>query len=269
MTSAGVGRPARGRGPWVVLAFTAVALAAWAAWRAPVSPLALWRAEVLLASSEPAFAAAHLEAAGRSNPIAAVRLEAQRRCAAVWWQAARDGVRARSCLELLAADPAADASTRAWAFAALAAHLEGPLQDAGQAAAAWAQAYELARKDPEAGDRLEHQARALERAGQPEEAQEVWRKVALRFPERKARARVAQGDVLLALGASRQACEAYGDALEADPEPDVAELAQRGHDVCQTRQDNLQRAMALSRKGDIPEELKRRLEGGGADGGRD
>jgi tetratricopeptide (TPR) repeat protein len=98
---------------------------------------------------------------------------------------------------------------RGAAWAELADLLDREIHEPAEAAGAWRLAYESEPEAEAAAARLAASARALTAAGEVEAAFEVWDKVAKRFRPWEARARLAQGNLLLGKGRLRPAAEAF------------------------------------------------------------
>ena len=251
-------RPGRSA-PRLLLWGAAGALLVTAAWRSPASPLAVQRADVLWHSGDPRGASAHLAAAANQNPLSGVRREALARCAVLARTVLNDFGQARLCLQQLAQDPTASAPERGAAWAELADLLDRELCEPAEAAGAWRLAYESEPEAEAAAERLAASARALTAAGEVESAYEVWDKVAKRFRPWEARARLAQGNLLLGKGRLRPASEAFGAAIDAAPDELTLSLAQDGRAACERRLAHLESALRTMANEDIPEALRKQL----------
>jgi tetratricopeptide (TPR) repeat protein len=250
----------RGRSaPRLLLWGAAGVLLVTAAWRSPVSPLAVQRADVLWHTGDPRAAAAHLAAAASQNPLGRVRRMAMARCAVLARTALNDPGQARLCLQQLAQDASASAVERGAAWAELADLLDREIHEPAEAAGAWRLAYESEPEAEAAAARLAASARALTAAGEVEAAFEVWDKVAKRFRPWEARARLAQGNLLLGKGRLRPAAEAFGASIDADPDELTLSLAQDGRKACEQRLAHLESALRTMANEDIPEALRKQL----------
>lgn len=226
----------------------------------PLSPLALSRADVLVAAGRFEEAGQLYEQVGLRNLVAEVRREGWMRATLVWMTDHRDPLRARTCAQQILQDAEATDAQRALAWERLGRLLAGPLARPEEAAGAWRMAYETAPEDPQAGERLVASARVMTEAGHADEAHAVWEKVARRFEQHRAEARLAQADILLAKGRLGQAREAYKGAIEAAQiEADKA-LASEGREVVEERMERLRTALSALEARDLPPELKARLE---------
>lgn len=226
----------------------------------PLSPLALTRADVLLALGRAGEAGELYEQVGLRNVLPELRREGWMRAALVWMVDQPDPLRARTCVQQVLQDAEAPEAQRALAWERLGRLLGGPLARADEAAGAWRMAYETAPDDPSAGLRLVNSARVMTEAGHSDEAHAVWERVARRFAEHRTEAKLAQADILLSKGRLGQAREAFKAAQEAaEVEADKA-LASEGREVVEERMERLKTALSALESRDLPPDLRARLE---------
>jgi tetratricopeptide (TPR) repeat protein len=221
---------------------------------APVSPVALSRADAARVAGDPEGAVAAYDAIARLHPVADVRRRALRRAAGVLaGELARPGD-ARVRLERLARTglpPSELGAVRDEIGAFLG--VEGQLHEASRA---YRLAYEADPNAEEAGDRLLAAARAAADAGDLAAAEPIWAQAARAMPERAARVALDRADALLAAGDAQSALTAYRAAVALARDPQLAAVAQLGAAACLERFGALDEALAALDAADLPDALR-------------
>ena len=221
---------------------------------APVSPVALSRADAARVAGDPEGAVAAYDAIARLHPVADVRRRALRRAAGVLaGELARPGD-ARVRLERLARTglPTAElAEVREEIGAFL--RVEGQLREASRA---YRLAYDAEPNAEAAGDRLLAAARAAADGGDLTAAEPLWAEAARAMPERAARVALDRADALLASGDAQSALTAYRAAVALARDPQLAAVAQLGAAACLERFGALDEALAAVDAADLPDALR-------------
>lgn len=232
------------------------ALTAFVLWWTPVSPLALARGDVLLGQGDPHAAVAHFDRVARLNPIIDLQRAARRRSADIMRTTLRDPLGARLRIRQIAEDADLLAAERAVAWEQLGELLHISFNDAAGAAGAYRMAYDSAPRDERAADRLVASARATESTGELDDAHHAWDRVARKFPDRRADARLSQASLLLGRGRISQALGLFDKALDADPSPTTRAIAERGAQTCKERLGVMETALAELLLPELPPHLE-------------
>lgn len=225
-------------------------------WAHPVSPLALWRADVLLGHGRPAAAAQLYDAVARFNPMPGLRARALERAASTWAVELSTPREARRRLERRLAMPMTPPER-----AALLERVGQLLLEEGRpadAAVRLRQAHDLAPTDPGATSRLARAARAAAQAGDPSHADQLWRRLGRMHPEWLARAELGRGNLALRQGRVEEALSLYEKAVDHAFDPDVASVARLGAATCLERLGDLQEALAELDEAELPPEVRER-----------
>lgn len=183
---------------WRVLGWgSVVGLLLAAAWRLPISPLAMHRADAALAAGEVEEAADRYVLIAEQSPWPEVAREAMRRAIVLYLSELHRPIAAQDLLQRRISDKGLTAGERAAAWEQLGQLLLVQRDEPEGASGAFRQAFEVAKDDPQASDRLLWAARAMVIGGNPDAAFELFQQVSRRFPDRKAEALVGMGDILL------------------------------------------------------------------------
>jgi tetratricopeptide (TPR) repeat protein len=230
-----------------------VLIAAGAAWTSPVSPVALWRADVMLGQGRPFAAAGIYDAVSRSNPMPGLRAQALERSALTWAvELGLPGEAARR-LETRLQQPMS-ASDRA----DLLERLGALLVDAGRpadAAVRLREAHDLDPSAPAAGLRLTRSARAALQAGDLALADATWRRLGRLHPELLARAELGRANIALHKNQPEDALALYESAVDHAFDPDVVAVARLGAATCLERLGDLEQALAELDEAELPPDV--------------
>ena len=217
------------------------------------SPAALSLADAAAGAGYTDFAIERYDAIAAVSPLPQHRARALWRAGNLLDVALRDAEGARTRLRALSVMETAEHRTDALD------RLGRLLQHHEHNPAAAAIAYEDAwRADPEAAsapDRLRRAARALEEAGQIDEALEVWDQLGRTYPSLHGRAQLGRAALHLIQDDEAAALAAYRDALESD-DVTVHAVARLGSATCLERLGNLDEALAELDAADLPEDVR-------------
>ena len=216
-------------------------LSGWLGWSHPASPLAMSRADTMLAH-DPLQAVHAYDLIAQVNPWRGVRQKALYRSSAVYISDLSDPATARerlvSALEVVQ-DPLLRADT--WQQMG---ELDLELRDPERAAEAFVTAHNVAPEASQAPERLVAAARARMQAGDDKSALSLWRRVGRRFESHRCLAWVAEAEIQLALGEPMRALELYQNVLTSDEDPSLTALARLGAATCMERMGALDEALA-------------------------
>jgi len=231
-----------------------------ALWLAPVSPLALWRADAALSSGDALSAVEQYDAIAEYNPIDSLRRDALYRGAMVWSVDLRDAREARLRWQAYA-DLAPDNLQASEAFEQIG-RLYLAEQSPQEAARLYRLAYEVAPDDPRGVDRLQSAARALEASGQADAALETWEQVFAISTEHRSVALMRQAEIRLSLGDPTEALSLYDRAVTLAMDDHQDALARLGVASCLERLGNLDEAIAELDQTDLSGDARdRRMKG--------
>lgn len=223
-------------------------------WASPLSPCALWRADVLLAEGDPLAAVGVYEAVARENPMPGVRRLAVQRAAATWAADLDVPSEARRLLEGLLVVPMSAAERASVADRVGELLLaEGRL---AEAAVRLREAHDLDPTSPSAAGRLARSARASALADDDGAAEQSWRRLGRLHPEQLARAELGRANLALGRGQMAEALALYGAAVDHAFDPDVASVARLGAATCLERLGDLDEALAELDGADLPREVR-------------
>ncbi len=232
-------------------AVLAASLVVAVAWLAPVSPLALSRADVALGQGQPAVALMRYDAVAAHSPWPSQRQEALWRAAHVASTDLDDSHGARSRLRaLLRAYPDSAHAAEAWEL--LGHLLIGTEANPGDAAFAFSHAHRTAPDDARADERLIRAARAFALAGQSDRAMRHYQALARDYPEHQALSLIGQAQVALSGNDVHAALELYEDAIPHANDATVRTMARLGASACLERLGNLDEAIAALDSTDVP-----------------
>ncbi|MEZ4237192.1 MAG: hypothetical protein R3F59_13770 [Myxococcota bacterium] len=222
-------------------------------WTSPVSPVALWRADVLLGRGRSLDAAALYDAIAATNPLPGVRARALDRSALTWSVELGQPTEARVRLEdLLYHDltrpERADVLDRVGQLLLL----EGQPLDA---AVRQREAHDIAKEAPNAPDRLAQAARAALVGGDLELSARMWRRMEQDHPESVARAELGLANVALTRGDVEDALSSYVAAAAAARDKAIGSAARLGAATCLERLGDLDQALAELDSADLPPEV--------------
>lgn len=222
-----------------------------AAWFAPVSPLALSRADVALGQGQPAVALARYDAVARWSPWQSQREEALWRAAHVASTDLDDSLGARTRLRALVRSyPASTHAAEAWEL--LGHLLVGTEASPGDAAFAFSHAHRTAPEHERADERLIRAARAFALAGQHDRALRHYRALAAGYPQHRALSLIGQAQVALADNDVQAALGLYEDAIPHANDATVRTMARLGASACLERLGDLDEAIAALDSADVP-----------------
>ncbi|MCB9689854.1 MAG: tetratricopeptide repeat protein [Alphaproteobacteria bacterium] len=219
-------------------------------WGSPVSPVAVWRGDLLVASGRPEAAVEAYDAVARSNPFQSVQQSALERGGNTLAMDLGDVHGARLRFELLlglTAEPRQQA--------ALLERIGGLLLAEGDEANAVVrlrEAHDLFPQAPEAADRLTRAATIAAHAGDLVQADRLWRRLGKKHPERTALAELGRADVALRQGRIQDALTAYVRASDHTFDPDLAAAAKFGSSICLERLGDLEEALADLDEAELP-----------------
>ncbi|MCA9489837.1 MAG: tetratricopeptide repeat protein [Myxococcales bacterium] len=219
-------------------------------WGSPVSPVAVWRGDLLVASGRPEAAVQAYDAVARSNPFDTVRRTALERSGNTFAMDLGDVRSARLRFELLLAQTDAPREQ-----AALLERIGGLLLAEGDEAGAVVrlrESHDLFPQAPEAADRLMRAATIAAHAGDLVLADRMWRRLGKGHPERTALAELGRADVALRQGRIQDALTAYVRASDHTFDPDVAAAAKFGSSICLERLGDLEEALADLDEAELP-----------------
>lgn len=224
-------------------------------WWAPVSPVAMARADVMYGNGNLLGAEGAYAQIGQWHPLAAIRVDANLRAATIATVDLASPQTARTYLERVIATSSAPQAVRAEAWERLG-HLEwNTFQRPDEAASAFQMAYELDMIGEHAARRLVLAARARTEAGRHEPALAAWERVARRVPSQRALARVSQASLRLALGDEAGALQAYEAAIASTTDPALLQVARLGMATCKERMGMVQAALADVSSADLPADV--------------
>jgi hypothetical protein len=253
-------------GPWLTaprLALWGVAsvLAIGALWRAPVSPVALLRADELLAEGLPIAAAVHLQHIAQQNPLPAVRRGASERLLSLYLGDLNNPLGARLLLQDMVGDPARSPSERAAMWERLARLLQVRFDDPEEAAGAWRMAWEADRADPHAVWRRVEGLQIMTDIGRGEDVFREWENVQRDAPEARAVALLNLAQIELGRNLYGNARERFRDARAAAAEgTELQQLADEGVEIVEKRFAMREEALSRAAAADLPAKIRAQLE---------
>lgn len=235
----------------IVLAGALAGAAVSAGWLLPQSPIALWRADAVLALYGPLAATEAYDDVARFTPFQRLRELALLRSASLWAADLGDPLQASRRLDRiidssLPVERRADASERLAEIALSAGDLD-------RAARAFQEAWRLDPKGARAADRLIRAARLRMEGGEHTAAQGLWERVARSFPAFAAEAWISQAEMVLAEGRPKSALLLYQQALTEEANPALVEAAHLGAASCLERIGDATAAVAELRLAGLPE----------------
>jgi len=235
----------------ILLAGTLASALIGAAWLLPHSPVALWRADAVLALQGPLAATLAYDDIARNTPFPGMREIALHRSASLWAADLNDPLQARRRLERII-DSSAPVARRADAMDRLAeiALSAGDLEEAARASY---EAWRLDPKGPRAADRLIRAARLRQETGNTTGAQGLWERVARSFPAHAAEAWISQAELVLAEGRPKSALLLYQQALTEEAPAPLVEAAHLGAASCLERIGDADQAIIELRMAGLPE----------------
>lgn len=241
---------------WLVPAATLLVLGG--LWLAPISPLAISRADVALGQGDPVRAVRLYDQVARWTPVASVRARALDRGAAVYSTELNDAASARERLERLvdeiALDPADEARIRG-RIGRLYLRERRPTKAAKSLLAA----VDLDPDAVESPRRLVLAARALAEAGHPRKAAVVWERLGDAHTPWRSRSWLGLAELHLAAGDVIHALPLFEDVV-AHGTPEEQSAARLGVSVCQERLGDLDEAVAALTEADLPDMVRRSRE---------
>jgi tetratricopeptide (TPR) repeat protein len=227
-------------------------------WWSPLSPVALWRADVMLGQGSPLGATEIYDAIAQSNPLPHLRAAALERSALTWSVELGMPQEARVRLEMLLhqnmTEPErADLLDRVGELLVLEGHTI-------EAARRLREAHDIAPEVPEAAERMMRAARAASAGGDLELAARLWRRLGDAHPEERARSELGLANVALSKGDVEVALQAFEAASEfakalAMGGPELSSVASLGSATCLERLGELDEALAELDEADLPEEV--------------
>jgi tetratricopeptide (TPR) repeat protein len=220
----------------------------------PGSPLAMWRADLLLGSGRPYQAALVYDAIAAYNPMPGLRVEAMRRSALTWSVELALPREARRRLEALLREPMAP-EERAVVLERVG-HLYLEEDRPLDAARRLREAHDIAPDADGAEMRLMRSARAAAAGGDSRGADQSLRRLGSIHPEWQAKADLARADLALGDGHPGVALGLYERAAEGTDDPDEAAVARLGVATCLERLGQLDKALAALDAAGLPPEVR-------------
>jgi tetratricopeptide (TPR) repeat protein len=219
-------------------------------WTSPVSPVALWRADVLLGQGRAHDATALYDAIAATNPIPGVRARALDRSALTWSVELGQPTEARVRLEELlyhrmSRAEQAEVLDRVGQLLLL----EGQPLDA---AVRLREAHDIAKELPTAPARLARAARAASLGNDLELSARMWRRMGQDHPSELARAELGLANVALTRGDVEEALASYQAAAAHAVDAEIASAARLGAATCLERLGDLDQALAALDSADLP-----------------
>jgi len=223
-------------------------------WGSPVSPLAMWRADLLLGSGHPYQAALTYDAIASYNPMPGLRAEAMRRSALTWSVELALPREARRRLESLLREPMSpqDRAVVLERVGHLYLEEDRPLD----AARRLREAHDIAPDADGAEMRLMRSARAAAAGGDSRDADQSLRRLGRIHPAWQAKADLARADLALGDGHPAVALGLYERAAEGTTDPDEASVARLGVATCLERLGQLDQALAALDAAGLPPEVR-------------
>jgi tetratricopeptide (TPR) repeat protein len=224
----------------------------------PASPVALWRADLLLGSGRPYQAVLVYDAVAAYNPMPGIRNEALRRSALTYSVEMDLPREARRRLETLLREPMADS-----ARAIVLERVGNLYQEEGRpldAARRLREAHDIAPDVVGAPAWLARSARASAAGGDSAGADQSWRRLGRLHPDWQARADLGRADVALGDGRAEGALDLYERAAAGAVDPDIAAVARLGVATCLERLGQLDRALAALDAANLPPKVRERRE---------
>lgn len=219
-------------------------------WLSPISPVALWRADVLLGHGSPMSAIYIYDSIAHTNPLPNLRTAALERSALTWSVELGMPNEARDRLEQLLLERMSDAD-RALMLDRVGELLllEGYTLDAARRLR---EAHDIAPDLPEAPERMARAARAAATGGDLELAGRIWRRLGDAHPDERARSELGLANVALSAGNIEVALEAFEAASKYATAPELAGVASLGSATCLERLGALDQALAELDDADLP-----------------
>lgn len=222
-------------------------------WTSPVSPVALWRADVMLGHGSPIEAIGLYDAIAATNPLPWVRAAALERSALTWSVELGQPSEARERLERrlnqhMSSAEQADVLDRVGQLLLL----EGQSLDA---AVRLREAHDIAKDAPGASDRLARAARAAANGGDLDLSARMWRRMGQDHPEQLARSELGLANVALARGEVEEALASYEAAAKHAVDKNIVSVASLGAATCLERLGDLDQALAELDAADLPPEV--------------
>lgn len=247
--------------PRLLLWGLASALAVGALWRAPVSPVALMRADGLLAEGLPIAAAEHLQRVAQQNPLPAVRRGASERLLTLYLSDLNNPLGARLLLQEMAAEASRAPADRAAMWERLARLLQVRFGEPEEAAGAWRMAWEADRADPKAVWRRVEGLQIMTDIGRGEDVFREWENVQRDAPEARAIALLNLAQIELGRNLFGNARERFRDARAAAPDgSELQRLADEGVELVEKRFALREEALSKAAASDLPAKIRAQLE---------
>lgn len=223
-------------------------------WTSPVSPVALWRADVMLGHGNPFQAIQVYDAISKTNPLPSVRAAALERSALTWSVELGAPHEAQARLEQRLYQRMSD-EERATVLDRLGQMLilEGRQLEAARRLR---EAHDIAKNLPEAPDRMARAARTAAFGGDLELAARLWRRLGTDHPEQAARSELGLANVALSQGDVEEALGNYLAAADHAFDPDVASAASLGAATCLERLGDFDEALAQLEGADLPPQVR-------------
>lgn len=222
-------------------------------WTSPVSPVALWRADVLLGHGQPYRAIQVYDAIAHTNPLPSLRAAALERSALTWSVELGAPHEAQDRLEQRLHQRMSD-EERATVLDRLGQMLilEGRQLEAARRLR---EAHDIAKDLPDAPDRMARAARTAAFGGDLELAARLWRRLGTDHPEQRARSELGLANVALSQGDVEEALASYEAAADHAFDPDIRSVASLGAATCLERLGDLDEALAELDEADLPPEV--------------
>lgn len=223
-------------------------------WTSPISPVALWRADVMLGHGQPFDAIRVYDAIAKTNPLPSLRAAALERSALTWSVELGAPHEAQARLELrlhqrMSDEERADVLDRLGQMLIL----EGRQLEAARRLR---EAHDIAKHVPGAPDRMARAARTAAFGGDLELAARLWRRLGTDHPEQRARSELGLANVALSQGDVEVALVSYEAADDHAFDPDVASAASLGAATCLERLGEFDEALAELDDADLPPQVR-------------